>query len=160
MKKKLLHLTVNGRPAEVAVKPGRTLVQVLREDLGLTGTKRACNSGACSSCTVVLDGKIVNACSVLALQAEGKEVTTIEGVAEGPKLHPLQEAFLDKGGFQCGFCTPGMILTARALLEENADPSAEEVREGIAGNLCRCTGYVKIVDAVLTAAERMREARS
>jgi len=160
MKKRILGFTLNGRPVEVAVKPGRTLVQVLREDLGHTGAKRACNSGACSACTVLLDGAPVNACSVLAVQAQGREVATIEGLAEGAKLHPLQDAFLDEGGLQCGFCTPGMILTAKALLDGNPDPTATEVREAITGNLCRCTGYVKIVDSILTAAERMREARS
>jgi len=156
--KKLLRFTLNGRPVEVAVKPSRTLVEVLREDLGHTGTKRACNSGACCSCTVLVDGNPVSSCSVLALQVEGQEVTTIEGIADGPKLHPLQEAFLDRGGFQCGFCTSGMILSAKALLDGNPDPTAGEVRAAIAGNLCRCTGYVKIVDSVLTAAKRMREA--
>jgi carbon-monoxide dehydrogenase small subunit len=160
MEKKPLLFTLNGRPVEILVAPGRTLVQVLREDLSHTGTKRACNSGACSSCSVLVDGRVVNSCSVLAVQVEGKDVTTIEGIADGPKLHPLQEAFMDKGGFQCGFCTPGMIVTAKALLDENPDPSMGEVREAIAGNLCRCTGYVKIFDSILTAAERMREARS
>jgi carbon-monoxide dehydrogenase small subunit len=156
--KRMLRFTLNGRPVEVAVKPGRTLVEVLREDLGHTGTKRACNSGACCSCTVLVDGKAVASCSVLALQVEGREITTIEGIAQGAKLHPLQEAFLDKGGFQCGFCTAGMIVSAKALLDEKPDPTAGEVREAIAGNLCRCTGYVKIVDSILTAAQRMREA--
>jgi carbon-monoxide dehydrogenase small subunit len=156
--KRILKFTLNGRPVEVAVKPGRTLVEVLREDLGHTGTKKACNSGACCSCTVLVDGKAVASCSVLALQVEGCEVVTIEGIAEGSKLHPLQEAFLDKGGFQCGFCTSGMVVASKALLDENPNPTAGEVREAIAGNLCRCTGYVKIVDSVLTAAQRMREA--
>ena len=117
-------------------------------------------SGACSACTVLLDGAPVNSCSVLAVQAQGCEVATIEGLAEGAKLHPLQDAFLDEGGVQCGFCTPGMILSAKALLDGNPDPTAAEVREAITGNLCRCTGYVKIVNSILTAAERMREARS
>ena len=146
--KKLLRFTLNGRPVEVAVKPSRTLVEVLREDLGHTGTKRACNSGACCSCTVLVDGNPVSSCSVLALQVEGQEVTTIEGIADGPKLHPLQEAFLDRGGFQCGFCTSGMVLVAKAFLDENPTPSRADIREAISGNLCRCTGYKKIVDAI------------
>ncbi len=160
MEKKLLHFTLNGDPKTVAVKPGRTLVQVLREDLGMTGTKRCCNSGACSSCSVLVDGQVVNACSVLACQVENKEVSTVEGVAEGGTLHPLQESFLDEGGLQCGFCTPGMIMAAQELLSRNLEPTAEDVRHQIAGNLCRCTGYVKIVNSILTAAKRMREAQS
>ena len=160
MSKRILRFRLNGEAVEVAVKPGLTLVQVLREDLGHTGTKRACNSGACSACSVLVDGAVVNACSILAVQVEGRDVTTIEGIADGPKLSPLQEAFMDKGGFQCGFCTPGMIVTSTALLAENPDPSSTEIREAIAGNLCRCTGYVKIVDSIRAAAERMREAGS
>lgn len=154
--KKLLELTVNGVHHELAVAPHRTLVEVLREDLGLTGTKIGCGEGDCGACTVILDGKAVNSCLVLALQANGREVTTIEGLARGDRLHPLQQAFVDHGAIQCGYCTPGMILRAHTLLQENPDPSEREVRRGIAGNLCRCTGYHKIVEAVLDAASRMR----
>jgi carbon-monoxide dehydrogenase small subunit len=157
MDKIMISFTLNGSPVEVAVKPKATLNEVLREDLDLTGTKCACNSGACGSCTVLVDGHTVNSCSVLAVQVNGRQVGTIEGLAQGPDLHPLQEAFLDHGGFQCGFCTPGMLMSAKELLDENPDPAAEEVREGIAGNLCRCTGYVKIVDSILAAARTIRE---
>ena len=153
----VISFTLNATPVEVAVNPKTTLNQLLRTTLGLTGTKCACDSGACGSCTVSMGGHTVNSCSVLAVQVDGMEVTTIEGVADGPDLHPLQEAFLDHGGFQCGFCTPGMILVGKELLDENSDPTAVEVREALAGNLCRCTGYVKIVDSVLAAAKRIRE---
>jgi carbon-monoxide dehydrogenase small subunit len=155
--KKMLNLFVNDLPYEVGVSPKTTLVELLRNEIGLTGTKRACNSGACGSCTVLVDGKAVNSCSVLAIQVQGKHITTIEGVADGTKLHPIQEAFLDHGGFQCGFCTPGMIMTAKALLEETPHPSRQEIKEGIAGNLCRCTGYVRIIDSIALAARRMEE---
>lgn len=154
--KKILNLIINGQPYEGAVKPKTTLVELLRDEIGLTGTKRACNSGACGSCTVLVDGKAVNSCSVLALQVEGRHVTTIEGLANGPTLHPIQEAFLDHGGFQCGFCTSGMIMAAKSLLDEIPNPSRQEVTEGIAGNLCRCTGYVRIIDSILLAAQRMK----
>ncbi|MBW2121324.1 MAG: (2Fe-2S)-binding protein [Deltaproteobacteria bacterium] len=156
--KKILKVLVNGEPREVAVSPKTTLVEMLRNELGLTGTKRACNSGACGSCTVLVDGKAVNSCSVLALQVQGRQITTIEGLAEGARLHPIQEAFLDHGGLQCGFCTPGMIMAAKALLDENPNPSRQAIKEAIAGNLCRCTGYVRIVDSIALAARRMKEA--
>ncbi|MBW2056447.1 MAG: (2Fe-2S)-binding protein [Deltaproteobacteria bacterium] len=156
--KKILKVLVNGEPREVAVSPKTTLVEMLRNELGLTGTKRACNSGACGSCTVLVDGKAVNSCSVLALQVQGRQITTIEGLAEGARLHPIQEAFLDHGGLQCGFCTPGMIMAAKALLDENPHPSRQAIKEAIAGNLCRCTGYVRIVDSIALAARRMKEA--
>ncbi|NIS69722.1 MAG: 2Fe-2S iron-sulfur cluster binding domain-containing protein [Proteobacteria bacterium] len=155
--KKMINLFVNDLPYEVGVSPKTTLVELLRNEIGLTGTKRACNSGACGSCTVLVDGKAVNSCSVLAIQVRGKHITTIEGVADGTKLHPIQEAFLDHGGFQCGFCTPGMIMAAKALLEERPHPSRQEIKEGIAGNLCRCTGYVRIIDSIALAARRMEE---
>jgi carbon-monoxide dehydrogenase small subunit len=154
--KKILNLIINGQPFEGAVNPKTTLVELLRDEIGLTGTKRACNSGACGSCTVLVDGKAVNSCSVLALQVEGRHVTTIEGLANGPTLHPIQEAFLDHGGFQCGFCTSGMIMAAKSLLDEIPSPSRQGVTEGIAGNLCRCTGYVRIIDSILLAAQRMK----
>lgn len=151
--KRIIQLTVNGEQAEVAVAPNRTLLQVLREDLGLTGTKHGCGLGDCGACTVILDGKPVNSCLVLAVQAHGSEVLTIEGLAENGKLHPLQQAFVDKGGIQCGFCSPGMILSAKALLDENPKPTEHEIRMAISGNLCRCTGYQKIVEAIQAAAE-------
>ena len=153
--KKILHVTINGHPHEVAVKPSTTLAELLRFELGLTGTKRACNSGACGSCTVLVDGAAVNSCSVLAMQVDGKHVTTIEGVADGATLHPIQKAFLDHGGLQCGFCTPGMIVAAKALLDENPRPTRREISEAISGNLCRCTGYVRIIDAISMAAHKM-----
>jgi len=154
--KRILSLQVNGRVMEVASAPNRTLLQVLREDLGLTGAKEGCGLGECGACTVLLNGNPVNACLVLAEQAYGARIDTIEGVANGNELHPLQEAFVELGAIQCGYCTPGMILTSKAFIEKNPDPSEEEVRRALSGNLCRCTGYEKIVEAVLAAAERMR----
>ncbi|RLB04646.1 MAG: (2Fe-2S)-binding protein [Deltaproteobacteria bacterium] len=154
--RKVVKLKVNGVEDEKAVKPGTTLAEFLRYELGLTGTKIGCDQGACGACTVLIDGKAIKSCSVLALQANGKEVVTIEGLAEEGKLHPLQEAWLDHGAYQCGFCTSGMILTAKALLDENPDPSEEEIKEGIRGNLCRCTGYVKIIEAIRSVAERRK----
>jgi carbon-monoxide dehydrogenase small subunit len=153
--KTLIQLTVNGEPVEAAVDPNRTLVQFLREDLELTGTKHGCGLGDCGACTVLLDGKPVNSCLVLAVQANGRSVLTIEGLAENGKLHPIQQAFVDKGAIQCGFCTPGMILSAKALLDTNTKPSEIEIRTAISGNLCRCTGYQKIVQAIQAAAETM-----
>lgn len=157
--KKILNLHINGQPCEIAVNSKTTLVELLRNEMGLTGTKRACNSGACGSCTVLVDGKAVNSCSVLALQVQGKHITTIEGIADGTMLHPIQEAFLDHGGYQCGFCTPGMIVAAKALLDETPNPSRREIKEAIAGNLCRCTGYVRIIDSIMLAARRMEGTR-
>jgi carbon-monoxide dehydrogenase small subunit len=158
--KKLLKLKVNGEEHQVAIDPHRTLVQVLREDIGLTGTKIGCGEGDCGACTVLLDGRAVNSCLLLAVQAEGHEITTIEGLAEGNRLHPIQQAFVEHGAIQCGFCSPGMILTAKQLLDRNPAPSETEVRAGIVGNLCRCTGYQKIVEATLDAADRLsREER-
>jgi carbon-monoxide dehydrogenase small subunit len=141
-------VVVNGTHYEVYVSPQRTLAEMLREDLGLTGIKQGCGEGECGACTVLLDGLPVSSCLILAVEAQGAEVTTIEGVADGAELHPLQAAFVEKGAVQCGFCTPGMILNARALLDENPDPSEHEIRTALSGNLCRCTGYQKIVDAV------------
>jgi len=146
--KKELKLTVNGQPYEVYVKPKTLLVQVLRDHLGLTGTKRGCNDSSCGACTIMLNGMAVKSCSILALQANGAEVLTIEGLAQGTELHPLQKAFLDHGAFQCGFCTSGMLMASRALLEENPKPTTEQIKEGIDGNICRCTGYNSIIRAV------------
>jgi aerobic-type carbon monoxide dehydrogenase small subunit (CoxS/CutS family) len=146
--KKELRLKVNGQPYEFYVKPKTLLVEVLRDHLGLTGTKRGCSSGSCGACTVILNSMAVKSCSMLALQADGAEVLTVEGLAKGTELHPLQKAFLDHGAFQCGFCTSGMLMSARALLDENPNPAKEEMKEGIDGNICRCTGYNSIIRAV------------
>jgi len=146
----VIRMTVNGQPVELAVEPYRTVLDVLRDDLELTGAKKGCDRGDCGACTVLLDGKPVTSCMILAVQADGCRITTIEGLRTDSKLHPLQQAFVDYGAVQCGFCTPGMVLSAVALLEENPQPSEAQVREAIAGNLCRCTGYAKIVDAVLS----------
>jgi carbon-monoxide dehydrogenase small subunit len=163
-KKLAFELRVNGVNHDLLVAPERTLLEVLREDLGLTGAKEGCGVGACGTCTVLLDGVPVRSCLTLACEAEGREILTIEGLAdtwpgrgEG-ELHPVQEAFVERHGIQCGFCTPGMILSAVALLGENPRPSEQEVRQALSGQVCRCTGYAKIVDSVLAAAERLREA--
>lgn len=153
--KKIITLKVNGEPVEAAVEPNRTLLQFLREDLELTGAKHGCGLGDCGACTVIMDGKAVNSCLVLAVQADGRDVLTIEGVAEDATLHPIQKAFVEQGGIQCGFCTPGMILSAKALIEENPLPTEREIRTAISGNLCRCTGYQKIVEAIDAAAKAM-----
>jgi aerobic carbon-monoxide dehydrogenase small subunit len=146
--KTIIQLTINGQPTEVAVDSNTTLLQFLRDDLGLTGTKHGCGLGDCGACTVILDGKPVNACLVLAVQARGRDVVTIEGLEEDGKLHPIQQAFVEKGAIQCGFCSPGMILSAKALLDENPKPTEMDIRTAISGNLCRCTGYQKIVEAI------------
>ena len=151
--KQLIALRVNGETYEVAVQPWRTLLEVIRNDIGLTGAKRGCDEGDCGACTVIIDGKPVSSCLSLAIEAQGKDILTIEGLAKNGQLHPLQSAFVEHGGIQCGFCTPGMILSAKALLDENPKPTEEEVREGISGNLCRCTGYVKIVEAIMAVSE-------
>ncbi len=153
----LIHLTVNGNNFDIEVKPWATLLEVLREELDLTGTKEGCGVGECGACTVLMDGDAVNACLVLAVEANSKHITTIEGLSEGDKLHPIQEAFVEVGGMQCGFCTPGMIMSAKALLDENKNPSEEEIRKGLEGNFCRCTGYTKIIASIQAAARRMRE---
>jgi len=145
-------LTVNGTPYEVAIEPRQSLLQLLREELHLTGTKEGCSEGECGACTVLIDGKTVDSCLIFALEAQGREVTTIEGLAQGDQLHPIQKAFAEYGAVQCGFCTPGMILAAKALLDSNPHPTELEIRQGISGNLCRCTGYVKIVEAIQAAA--------
>ncbi len=144
-----LAFRVNGEQTDIAVSPGATLLEVLRDALELTGTKYACGEGECGACSVLLDGKVVNSCLVLALECEGAEVVTIEGLKENGRLHPIQQAFVDNWAIQCGFCSPGMIMAAYALLEANPNPSEDEVRRGLEGNLCRCTGYRKIIDAVL-----------
>jgi carbon-monoxide dehydrogenase small subunit len=151
MNKLQISLRVNGEDHELLVAPNRTLTDVLRDDLDLTGTKHGCDEGECGSCTVLLDGNTVNSCLVLAAQADGHEITTIEGVADGSDLHPVQQAFVDKGAVQCGFCTPGMVLSAKELLDRKKRPTEHEIRSAISGNLCRCTGYQKIVDAVQAA---------
>lgn len=150
--KTLLSFTVNGMLQEVMVEPYRLLVDVLRDELGLTGTKKGCGGGHCGACTVLLDGKPVNSCLVLAMDARGRDVLTIEGLAQDGRLHPLQQKFLEQGSFQCGFCTPGVLLTAKALLDDNPHPTEVEVREALVGNLCRCTGYNRVVQAVLSCA--------
>ena len=155
MGKQFLRMTVNGEAVEVAVEPSAMLIDVLREELNLIGTKEACGEGECGACTVILDGKIITSCITPAMKAMDKEVLTIEGVDDQGRLHPIQEAFIEQGAIQCGYCTPGMVLSAKALLDENPDPSIDEVKVGISGNLCRCTGYVKIIDAVMVAARVM-----
>ena len=155
--KKELKLTVNGQPYEFYVNPKTLLVEVLRDQIGLTGTKRGCNSSSCGACTVNLNGMAVKSCSILALQADGTEVVTVEGLAQGDKLHPLQEAFLDHGAFQCGFCAPGMLMSSKALLDENDNPTREEIQRAMDGHLCRCTGYNMINEAIQDAAKRLRE---
>jgi len=149
-----LKLTVNGEPYHLMIEPRTILLELLREELDLTGTKEGCSCGMCGACTVLVDGKAVKSCLVLALQVQGKEVTTIEGLAKGEQLHALQDSFIEHGAIQCGFCTPGMLLSARALLEEVPNPSEEDVRFAIAGNLCRCTGYEKIVEAIVPVAAK------
>jgi carbon-monoxide dehydrogenase small subunit len=153
-----LGLTVNGESIEVLVPAHKTLLEVLREDLGLTGTKHGCELGECGTCTVLVDGTPVLSCLALPLELEGREITTVEGMASGGELHPLQRAFAELGAAQCGYCTPGILLTAQALLAETPVPTREEVKQALAGNLCRCTGYTKILDAVELAALRMRRA--
>jgi carbon-monoxide dehydrogenase small subunit len=150
--KRLITLTVNGTQYEVAIEPRQSLLQLLREELHLTGTKEGCSEGECGACTVLLDGKTVDSCLIFALEAQGHDVLTIEGLAQGDQIHPVQKAFAEYGAVQCGFCTPGMILSAKALLDSNPHPSEAEIRQGISGNLCRCTGYVKIVEAIQAAA--------
>ena len=159
MPKAHVTMTINGDEYEVLCEPGQTLVDVIRNGLGLTGTKEGCSTGDCGACSVMLDGELVCSCLVLAVEADGKSIDTIEGMAEGEdELHPLQRNFLELNGLQCGICTPGILIAARALLERNPDPSETEIRFWLAGNLCRCTGYDKVIRSVQAAAEEMREA--
>ena len=152
-----IHLTVNGRPRDLDVAPHHTLLEVLRDDLGLTGTKECCLVGECGACTVLVDGMSVDSCLVLAVEADGTAVTTVEGLATGDRLHPLQQAFLDTGAAQCGFCIPGQLIAGQALLARNPHPTRAEVEEGLAGNLCRCAGYEQIIEAVMLAADVMAD---
>jgi len=146
--KRIVKLMINGETHEVATNVNRTLLEVLREDLALTGTKESCGQGACGSCTILLDGLPVRSCLLLAVEAEGRHITTIEGLSKGEHLHPVQDAFIEHHAIQCGFCSPGMILTASAFLEKNPKPTEEEIRHALSGNICRCTGYAKIIGAV------------
>jgi aerobic carbon-monoxide dehydrogenase small subunit len=154
-----LYFILNNRPVELETAPDVRVVDLLRETLGFTGTKESCGSGECGSCTILVDGEPRLSCLMLAAQLEGRTVLTIEGLAEGEKLHPVQEAFVEHGAVQCGFCTPGMILSAVHLLNYHEDPTRQEIRQGLSGNLCRCTGYQKIVDAVSAAAENLKKAQ-
>lgn len=156
---KEITLNVNDNEYTLQVKPWATLLDVIREDIGLIGAKEGCGEGECGACTVIMDGVAVNACLILAVEANGKHITTIEGLADGEKLHPIQQAFVDIGGLQCGFCTPGMILSAKVLLDKNQDPTDEEIRKGLEGNFCRCTGYTKIIQSIKTAAQMLKEGR-
>ena len=154
---KYVKFQVNGEQRELDASPTKSLLDVLREDLFLTGTKRGCDSGECGACTVIMNGKAVNSCLVLATELDGSEIITIEGLGRSAgNLHPLQKAFIEKGAVQCGFCTPGIIMTAKAFIDTNPEPTEEEVRDAISGNLCRCTGYTKIVNAILAGAEEVR----
>ncbi len=151
----MLTLDVNGEPSELLVPVHKTLLEVLREDMGLTGTKHGCELGECGTCTVLINGKPQLSCLLLPIQVQGRAITTVEGLARGSELHPLQQAFAELGAAQCGYCTPGILLAASSLLDENAAPTREEIREALAGNLCRCTGYTKILQAIELAASRM-----
>ena len=152
--KKSININVNNKPYKLSVEPNQTLLEILRIQLGLTGAKVGCNMGDCGACTVIMDGKPVNSCLVLAVQANGRNILTIEGVETEQGIHPLQQAFIDKGAIQCGFCTPGIILSAKSLLENNPEANEKEIREAISGNLCRCTGYQKIVEAIQSVSEK------
>jgi len=159
--KRLIEVTINGERHELALEPYRSLLDVLRNEVGLTGTKKGCDVGDCGACTVLLDGKPVNSCLVLGVEVNGCEIVTIEGLQRGPEhLHPLQDAFMRHGAAQCGFCTPGFLMMASALLDENPAPTEDEIRFGIAGNICRCTGYTKIVAAIQAAAKELAEAKA
>jgi len=155
MSKQTINLKINGQPQEVAVEPHWTLLETVREQLALTGSKEGCGTGDCGACSMIVDGRLITSCLMLAPEADGSEVLTIEGLARNGELHPVQQSFIEAGGVQCGFCTPGMIMATKALLDRNSRPTLEDVRLGLAGNLCRCTGYAKIYEAVLTAAERI-----
>lgn len=155
--KQVMTFKINGMIFEGEVDHRRTLLEALRENFGLLGTHKGCDEGQCGACTVLVDGKAVNSCLVLAASVQGKEITTIEGLAQGDQLHPIQEEFVNAGAIQCGFCTPGMILTAKAFLDMNPNPTDDDIRKALCGNLCRCTGYYQIIEAVSRAAERMRK---
>lgn len=150
-------LTINGKNKQIRTSPNATLLDLIRNDLGLTGTKDGCREGECGACTVLLDGRVINACLVFAWQADGVDVVTVEGLAENGRLHALQRAFIEQGAVQCGFCTPGMLISSYGLLKENPRPSEEQIRQALTGNLCRCTGYTKIIRAIQVAAEEMRD---
>ncbi len=152
--------TINGEHTEFLCEPRQSLLEVLRDVIGLTGTKEGCNDGNCGACTIILDGRIVTACLVLAVEAEGKDITTIEGIASGSTLHPIQQSFLENAALQCGICTPGFIVASKALLDQNPNPTEHEIRFWLANNLCRCTGYDKIIRAVQDAATTMQEAKA
>jgi len=151
-----VNMVVNGNPVSIEVKPYARLLDVLREDLSLTGTKEGCGVGECGACTVIVDGETVNSCLTLAASMDGKHITTIEGLMEDEKLHPIQEAFIKHNALQCGFCTPGLILSAKALLDSNPNPTTEDIKVAISGNLCRCTGYQQVIDAIKEVAEKTR----
>jgi len=153
---RIINLMVNGEKCQVIVEPAESLLDVLRVKLNKTGTKKGCNEGDCGACTVIMNGRPVNACLVLAFEADNADILTIEGLADNAQLHPLQESFIKYGGLQCGFCTPGMIMIAKALLDRNPNPTEEEIRKAVAGNICRCTGYVKIVQSISEAAKLLR----
>jgi carbon-monoxide dehydrogenase small subunit len=157
MKMKNIKFILNGKPYELKVKSCQTLLELIREDLNLTGTKEGCGQGECGSCTVIMNGKTVNSCLIPAVEANGQEILTIEGLSANDRLHPIQEAFVNHSGMQCGFCTPGMIMSAKALLDSNPDPTEAEIRESISGNFCRCTGYTKIIESINAAADLMKE---
>jgi len=159
LNKKTLTMVVNGKTVEKMVEPGDTLLDVLREELGLKGVKKGCGKGECGACTIIMNGKAVNSCIVPAMQAVGAEIQTIEGLSNGNGLHPLQQTFIDCGAIQCGFCTPGMIMSSKALLDKNLKPTKEEIKQALAGNVCRCTGFVKIEEAVEKAAEILKNGK-
>jgi len=154
----IIHMKLNGEPVEALIQDNRTMLDFLRKNMGLTGTKKGCEEGECGACTILVNGAPVNSCLMLAVEADGREITTIEGLSKNGELNPVQKAFIDKWALQCGFCTPGMIMTAVALLDANPKPTEYEIRDAIAGNLCRCTGYAKIIEAISAAAEVLREA--
>ena len=155
-----MHLTVNGHVYDLDVEPHETLIELVRDRLGLSGTKKSCDMQVCGACTVLLNGRPVSACTMLAFEARDADLLTIEGMADGEQLHPIQEAFIACSGFQCGFCTPGMIVTTHALLQENPQPSVDEIQHYMRGNICRCTGYKRIIESIQDAAKRLREAAS
>ena len=159
MEKEIARFIINGVHYELLVEPQTTLLELLRDHLGFTATKFSCGVGECGACTVLVNNKPILSCCTLAVSVRDKNITTLEGLAKGNQLHPIQEAFIEHGAIQCGFCTPGMILTAKAFLDENSKPTREEVKQALAGNLCRCTGYVKIIDAVLSAADKINQLR-